>query len=320
MSNILLQNAKIRKMDEFYTSYVDIEKELENYDFSNKIIYCNCDDYRVSNFTKYFKNNFEKLGIKKLISSCYPHGDVEIYDGKSSVYEQRGNGDFRSEESLNILNGADVIVTNPPFSMFREHLLQALHNDKEFVIMGTNKGIVCKEIFPYYKNGKVWYGKTIHSGDREFKVPDDYPLYGNGCRIDENGNKFIRVDGIRWFTNMKYKNFDTKIEYTKTYNETDYPKYDNYDAIHVSKSKDIPIDYYGQMGVPVTFIDKHNPDVFEIIGIFNRFSKSDFDKGFICGDDCEYVDNHGVTNKTRGPVLDGKALYTRLIIRRKNYE
>lgn len=228
------------------------------------------------------------------------------------------DGDFRSDECKDIMNGCDVVVTNPPFSMFREFVTMVMDKGKEILVLGTAKGVVCKEIFPFYKNSKLWLGKTIHSGDREFRVPDDYPILTNNYREDENGVKYIRVDNVRWITNMKYEGECPKVSLSETtYDEAKHPKYDNFDAIHVKETKNIPNNYYGVIGVPVTYIDKHNPELFDIVGIFNRFSSSDFEKGLICGDEKEYVDNHGKILKTRGPILNKKALYTRLLIKRK---
>ena len=184
----------------------------------------------------------------------------------------KGDGDFRSEESIALLKQADIVVTNPPFSLFREYVAQLIQYDKKFIILGNLNAITYKEIFPLIKKNKLWFGPSIHSGDREFGVPDNYPLKAAGYRIDKNGRKFIRVKGIRWFTNLDYNERHEDLILYKTYNPEDYPKYDNYDAINVDKTKEIPMDYQGAMGVPITFLDKYNPDQFEIIGI-DRYVK-----------------------------------------------
>lgn len=179
-----------------------------------------------------------------------------------------GDGDFRSEECIELLKEADIVVTNPPFSLFREYVAQLIEYNKKFAIIGNLNAITYKEFFKLIKENKAWLGHSIHSGDREFGVPDDYPLDAAGFRIDENGKKYIRVKGVRWFTNLDYKERHEDLIFYKLYkgNEKDYPKYDNYDAINVNKTKEIPADYDGAMGVPITFLDKYNPEQFEIIG------------------------------------------------------
>lgn len=181
----------------------------------------------------------------------------------------KGDGDFRSEECIELLRQADIVVTNPPFSLFREYVAQLVEYDKKFLIIGNINAITYKEIFRLIKENKVWLGHSIHSGDREFRVPGDYPLNAAGCRIDEDGNKYIRVKGVRWFTNLDYEERHEDLILYKTYkgHESEYMKYDNYDAINIDVTKDIPVDYEGAMGVPITFMDKYNPDQFEIIGL-----------------------------------------------------
>jgi hypothetical protein len=195
---------------------------------------------------------------------------------KNVVKKLKGNGDFRSVECINYLKQADIVVTNEPFSLFREYIQQLIDYNKKFLIIGNINAIKYKKTFPLFLNNQVWLGASIHSGDREFKVPDDYPLKAANSRVDETGNKYIRVKGVRWITNLKYKQRHEGIPLYKKYNPAEYPKYDNYDAIEVSKTADIPMDYPGVMGVPITFIDKYNPDQFELLGMTSgrrEFSK-----------------------------------------------
>ena len=285
------RNAKAGKKDEFYTQLNDIELELTHYKghFENKTVYLNCDDPRDSNFYRYFSVNFKSLGLKKLITSCYKSIDTSFftnhissqavwfeYEGKEDApfqHEEKigvqplhGDGDFRSEECIALLKQADIVVTNPPFSLFREYFAQLVRFDKEFIILGNMNALTYKEVFPFFQNNQVWYGPSIRSGDREFSVPDDYPLTAAGYRIDRNGSKFIRVKGVRWFTNLEYQGRHKNLHLTKKYRPDNYPKYVNYNAIEVSKTLEIPIDYDDLMGVPITFADKYNPYQFEIIG------------------------------------------------------
>ena len=291
--NADLTLAKKRKKDEFYTQLVDIENELRHYreHFKGKVVLCNCDDPRKSNFFKYFADNFEKLQLKRLIATCYKSQDVDlfsqgdceraicqIYEGDKNgnmtidddevcVKELNGDGDFRSEECIEILKQADIVVTNPPFSLFKEYVAQLVQYDKRFLIIGNVNAITYKECFPLIKDGKMWLGASIHSGDREFGVPNDYPLAASSFRVDENGKKFIRVKGVRWFTNLDYKERHENLPLYKRYAPIEYQKYENYDAIEVGKTADIPMDYEGLMGVPITFMDKYNPEQFEIMGM-----------------------------------------------------
>lgn len=292
VSNKNLHQAKTAKKDEFYTQLHDIEKEMAHYKthFKDKVVLCNCDDPRVSNFFHYFSYNFESLGLKKLITTCYKNQDMDLFSKHNSekaiflkymgdknnnrtpdpkeigIKHLKGDGDFRSEECIALLKQADIVVTNPPFSLFREYVAQLIKYDKKFIIIGHQNAITYKDIFRVIKENKLWLGHSIHSGDREFGVPDDYPLHAAGYRIDENGKKYIRVKGVRWFTNLDYKERHDDLILCKKYTPEEYPKYDNYDAINVDKTKDIPMDYAGAMGVPITFLDKYNPEQFEIIG------------------------------------------------------
>jgi hypothetical protein len=261
-----LRKARKAKNDEFYTQLSDIENELSHYKehFKNKVVFCNCDDPEESMFWLYFSRNFEYLGLKKLIATHYeenkPSYKLELFkdindDGKINQLDVvktslKQNGDFKSPESITILKEADIVVTNPPFSLFREYVAQLMEYDKKFLIVGNMNAITYKEFFPLLKDNKVWRG---HDLLKEFAQPDgSIKKFGNIC----------------WFTNLKHKKRNEDIILYKTYkgNESDYPKYDNYDAINVDKVKDIPMDYDGVMGVPITFIGSYNPEQFEIIG------------------------------------------------------
>jgi hypothetical protein len=292
MANKNLNNAKEAKKDEFYTQLEDINNELRHYreHFRGKVVLCNCDDPRVSNFFTYFAYNFEFLGLKRLITVCYKNQNMDlfsqnqsekavylIYDGDKNgnhipdaeeigVLPLKGDGDFRSPECIELLKQADIVVTNPPFSLFREYVAQLVAYDKKFLIIGNVNAITYKEIFPLIQANKMWIGPSIHSGDRKFWVPDNYELNAAGCGVDETGRKFIRVKGVRWFTNLDYKERHEDLILYKKYTPEEYPTYANYDAIEVNKTSDIPCDYDGKMGVPITFLDKYNPDQFEIIG------------------------------------------------------
>lgn len=296
MANKNLNKAKEAKKDEFYTQLEDINNELRHYreHFHGKTVLCNCDDPRVSNFFKYFAYNFEFLGLKKLIATCYKNQDVNLFSEGTSeqavylIYEGdkngnhipddeeievlplKGDGDFRSAECVEFLKEADIVVTNPPFSLFREYVAQLIKYDKKFLIIGNVNAVTYKELFPLIMNNQIWFGASIHSGDRKFLVPDDYELKAAGCGIDECGRKYIRVKGVRWFTNLDYKERHDDLILYRNYSPDAYPHYDNYDAIEVSKTADIPMDFDGVMGVPITFLDKYNPEQFEIIGMAKR--------------------------------------------------
>lgn len=314
-TNSKLGAAKIAKKDEFYTQLSDIEKELVHYQeyFRDKVVFCNCDDPYESNFFKYFALNFNALGLKKLIATCYDgspiaqqelplfpvenntptkkaykveitevpdldgNGSTDLTDVKLLLQnnnnvkaELKGNGDFRSQESIELLKQADVVVTNPPFSLFREYMAQLVKYEKKFLIIGNQNAVTYKEIFPMIKANKLWFGASIHSGDREFRVPREYETRSSSLRIDKDGNKYLRVPGVRWFTNIDYSKRHEDLILIKRYSKEDYQQYDNYDAININVTNDIPCDYPGIMGVPITFLDKYNPDQFEIV------SASDF--------------------------------------------
>ena len=285
--------AKKAKKDEFYTQLSDIESELRHYTehFRGKTVLCNCDDPRVSNFFHYFTYGFEYLGLKRLITTCYKNQERDLFSQNDSeraiwleytgdkngnripdpeeigLHYLQGDGDFRSKECIELLEQADIVVTNPPFSLFREYVAQLVKYNKKFLIIGNQNAITYKEIFPLIKEGKLWMGPSIHSGDREFGVPDDYPLNAAGYRVDEQGRKFIRVKGVRWFTNLEHTKRHEPLILYRNYTPEDYPRYDNYDAINVDKTSEIPMDYDGVMGVPITFLDKYCPEQFEIVGI-----------------------------------------------------
>ena len=257
MSNQNLLTAKNKKNDEFYTRLEDIQKELDNYKeyFKDKIIYCNCDDIYSSNFYKYFKDNFNKLGIKKIIATNLSLDNIAYKtefdnNSKESRTELRGNGDFRSEECVKLLQESDIIVTNPPFSLFREYIAQLIKYNKDFLIIGNMNAATYKEIFPLFKNNQVWFG---YSSPKIFITPD---------RTEK------KFGNILWYTNLENGKRHCRIDLKNCYygNENSYPKYDNYDAIEVSKVVNIPKDYYGLMGVPVTFLNKYCPEQFELIG------------------------------------------------------
>jgi len=293
ISNRDLSKAAKAKKDEFYTQLSDIEKELKHYKehFKDKVVYCNCDDPRISNFFHYFSYNFEKLGLKKLIAACYKNQNMDLFsqnDSEKAIYLEyegdknenkvpdleeigikllKGDGDFRSKECIELLKQSDIVVTNPPFSLFREYVAQLIDYNKKFLIIGNVNAITYKEIFKLIKENKLWLGASIHSGDREFGIPDTYPIKAAGYRIDKDGKKYIRVKGVRWFTNLDYKERHEDLLLYKKYNPEEYPVYDNYDAINIDKTKEIPYDYEGVMGVPITFMDKYNPEQFEIVGI-----------------------------------------------------
>jgi hypothetical protein len=327
--NLSLRAAQGSKKDEFYTQLSDIEKELKHYapHFSGKTVLCNCDDPRVSNFFHYFSHNFRKLKLKRLIATCYKSQQPDLFTRNDSergiyleykgnekgdripnpaeigIHQLKGDGDFRSAECIELLNQVDIVVTNPPFSLFREYVAQLIAHKKKLLIIGNQNAITYKDIFRLIKGNKLWLGASIHSGDREFGIPDHYPMNAAGTRIDSSGNRFIRIKGVRWFTNMDYEERHEDLILYKTYTEAQYPKFDHYDAINVNKTKDIPMDYRGAMGVPITFLDKFSPDQFEIIDGLNRYSIL-----------------QGPTDETRGKYLaqiNSKPIYVRIVIKNR---
>ena len=319
--------AKQQKNDDFYTQLSDIENELKHYrhHFEGKVVYCNCDDPKISNFYHYFSHKFNSLGLKKLITTCYKSRQYDLFSNheyEDSIWLEcvgvensnggyipsepiirslKGDGDFRSEECIELLKQADIVVTNPPFSLFREFVAQLIDHKKQFLIIGNVNAVSYKEIFPLIKNNRIWLGPSIKSGDREFGVPDHYPLTAATNRVDENGKKFIRVKGVRWFTNLDFQNRHENLILYRKYSPEEYPRYDNYDAINVDKTKDIPIDYKEAMGVPITFLDKYNPDQFEIIGM---------DRPLITE----------LTGKQSRFRINGREIYARIVIRHKELQ
>jgi hypothetical protein len=327
MANEALVAAKRGKNDEFYTQFHDIQKEMNAYldlnsdIFRDKTILLPCDDPEWSNFTRYFAQNFQTFGLKKLISTSFaPNSKPKdipyqptLFETKSEIFNENktksngkiytlvqdkngdsvidvedlewtylhGDGDFRSTEIRKLRDEADIIVTNPPFSLFREFLAWIVEADKKFVVIGNMTAVTNKEVFPLIQANKVWLGQSITSGDREFRVPDSYPLEAAGWRIDEDGQKFIRVKGVRWYTNLEHgrrhqplelmtEADNIKFSKDKKVKGIGYQKYDNYDAIEVPSTGSIPSDFDGVMGVPITFLDKYNPEQFEILGSTQR--------------------------------------------------
>ena len=324
-ANLNLRKASTAKKDEFYTQLSDIENELKHYKkhFKDKVVYCNCDDPRVSNFFHYFSHNFEKLGLKKLITTCYKSQSMDLFsDNKSAeaIYleytgDKNGNnvpdpdeigikklksdGDFRSKESIALLKQADIVVTNPPFSLFREYVAQLIEHDKKFIIVGHQNAISYKEIFKLIKEDKMWLGYGFKGGAAHFinKHYEDYATAGN------HQEGMIRVSGVTWFTNLDISKRHEDLILYKTYNPKEYPKFDHYDAINVDKTNEIPMDYKGNIGVPITFLNKYSPEQFEIIDGLNRYSILD-----------------GPTPETQGKYLsqvNGNPIYVRIVIKNK---
>lgn len=295
--NESLNSSKKAKFDEFYTRLSDVELELVHYKahFKDKVVLMNCDNPERSNFWAYFKDNFETLGLRRIICTHYSINEptyILEYDGRDFVKTPlKGNGDFRSPECIAILKGADIVVTNPPFSLFREYISKLVEHNKGFLILGTANAITYKELFPLIKDNKMWLGYLNKA--TAFDVPNDYDA--KGVEVDINGNKFVKLGFITWFTNLSHDKRNQPIELKVKYDAAFYPKYDGYDAIEVNKVAKIPMDYMGIMGVPITFLDKYCPAQFEILGL----------------------DDHRVESKGRGPEINGKAVYRRIIIQRK---
>ena len=321
MSNTNLHKAKREKNDEFYTQLKDIEKEMQaylDYDpdvFRDKTVLLPCDDPTWSNFTKYFAEQFETLGLKKLISTSYSpsggHGKVFVLDGENTLQWEylTGDGDFRSTEVTALRDEADIVITNPPFSLFREFMVWLSEGGVSFSVLGNMNAITYKEVFPLVKDGKLWYGATLSGRNPEFRVPDSYILTAASQRVDEQGNQFVCVNGIRWFTNIEHGRRHEPLKLmTQADNEASnkrimnnpnsYKKYDNYDAIEVPFTSGIPSDYTGVMGVPISFLDKYCPEQFEIV----KFRHGDD------GKDLRYTDEGGTV----------KTPYFRILIRHIN--
>ena len=318
-----LSAAKRAKKDEFYTQLDDIAEEVRHYaeHFRGKVVLCNCDDPRISNFFHYFSHNFERLGLKKLVATCYKSQERDLFSQNTcgraiwleyagdrngnrvpdpeeiGIHALQGDGDFRSAECVALLKEADVVVTNPPFSLFREYVAQLIQYGKKFLIIGNVNALTYKEIFPLVKANRLWLGASIHGGDRRFGVPDDYPLEAATCGVGEKGQRFIHVKGVRWFTNLDYRQWHEDLVLYETYSPEKYPKYDNYDAINVDRTNEIPADYDGVMGVPITFLDKYSPEQFEILGL-DRYVE----------------DNPHYGHRF---LLNGRETYARILIRRR---
>lgn len=319
-NNLALHNARRAKEDEFYTQLTDIEKELKFYKphFKGKVVFCNCDDPEESNFWVYFRDNFEYLGLKKLISTHYEEGkqsykmeligaryeDGELKFDNFIKTPLKGDGDFRSEECVEILKEADIIVTNPPFSLFREYVAQLMAYKKKFLIIGNQNAITYKEIFSLLKASQMWLGNK--SGDMAFKVPYYFEPRATRYWEDESGQKWRSMGNICWFTNLDHAKRHEDLILYKLYTPEEYPMYDNYDAINVNKTAEIPCDYDGIMGVPITFLDKFNPDQFEILGM----SASAGYKPEIVG-----IAFNG--EKDARPLINGKNTFARIFIKRK---
>jgi len=322
-----LTDARVNKKDEFYTQLTDIERELKHYKnhFKDKVIYCNCDDPRVSNFFHYFSYNFEKLGLKKLITTCYKNQDRDLFSQNESeqaimleylgdkngnnipdpeeigIIHLNGDGDFRSQESIELLKEADIVVTNPPFSLFSEYVVQLDKYDKKYIIIGHQNSITYKDIFPLIKENKLWLGYGFKRNMAHF-INKHYVDYASDVDHKEG---MIRVSGVQWFTNLDIKKRHEEIILIKTYNSEDFPEYENYKAIEVGRTKDIPIDYDGIMGVPITFMNKYNPEQFEIIWTTDR------------GGDGMLEDIKKEHTRFDAPVVNGKGMYKRILIKHK---
>jgi len=341
-TNQTLRDAKRAKKDEFYTILSDIEKELKHYKehFKGKVVLCNCDDPRVSNFFRFFLNNFEKLKLKELITTCYQNDKPDLFSRHKSdrgIYfryrgEQRdkrlpdpskikplnleGDGDFRSAECVGLLDEADIVVTNPPFSLFREYVGQLVDHDKKFLTIGTWNAITYKDIFKLLKEDKVWIGVNSNRNFSGFIVPEHYELHGTEARIDEEGNRVISSNNTCWFTNLDNVKRHEELVLYETYDETKYPPYDNYDAIEVSQTNKIPVDYTGIMAVPITFLDKYNPEQFEILGIMDRANSSGLRTRKY--DKAQFPNANDLN--ARGVIRvsgEYKAMYARLLIKRR---
>ena len=332
--NANLRKAAASKQDEFYTQLSDIEKELRHYTkhFKGKVVYCNCDDPWVSNFFHYFSYNFKKLGLKKLITTCYKSQKRDLFsrnDSEQAIYLEyngdnhegsvpdpknigikhlEGDGDFRSTESVDLLRQADIVVTNPPFSLFREYVAQLIEHDKKFIIIGNKNAITYKPIFSLIIANKLWPGNTPMGTDMTFGVSEE--LAKELVNTKKHGSAYRMVGGVVmaraqacWFTNLDISKRHENLITFREYSRKAYPKYDNYNAINVNRTEDIPADYAGAIGVPISFLDKYNPEQFEIVDGLNRYSIL-----------------HGPTEKTRGKYLaqvNGKPTYVRVVIKRK---
>lgn len=330
MANQTLHSAKKQKKDEFYTQLSDIEKELKHYKshFNGKTVLCNCDDPRVSNFFKYFSYNFEYLGLKKLISTCYKNQDADWfskhdvekaiwleYNGDKNgnrvpdaneigIREFNGDGDFRSDECIELLKQADIVVTNPPFSLFREYVAQLMEYGKKFLIIGNKNAVTYKEVFKAIKENHLWLGVRNINDDMWLFLPDDEEKYEKIV----DGRKMKHIQAC-WFTNLDHRKRNENLILYKKYTPQEFPKYDNYEAINVDKVVDIPCDYDGVMGVPITFLDKYNPKQFEILGLS---ASAGYNK--------DVVGIAFLGEKDARPLINGKNTYARIFIRKRKNE
>ena len=332
-------NARKNKNDEFYTQLSDIERELKHYrqHFKDKTVLCNCDDPRVSKFFHYFSYNFEQLGLRKLIATCYKNQQPDllswqngaeknkaiyiVYEGDKKgmkipniddmeIIHLKGDGDFRSDECIELLKQADIVVTNPPFSLFREFVAQLMEYEKKFLIITNWNAVSYKEIFPLFRYNKIWIGVNCNRDFDGFIVPPHYPLHGTETRHDEQGNRIISQNNNCWFTNLENKKRYEELILYKNYSQEEYPKYINYDAINVDKVKDIPVDYGGMIGVPITFMNKYNPNQFQIVDANDiRISQQVPFKA------------HGLIKDKEGIVIgESKPKYVRMVIKHKKEE
>jgi len=319
--NRTLHAAKATKQDEFYTQLSDIEKELRHYTkhFKNKVVLCNCDDPKVSNFFHFFSHNFEPLELKKLITTCYKNCDADFfskhteenglfleYNGDKSgnrvpdpdeigIRTLEGDGDFRSKECIDLLKQADIVVTNPPFSLFREYVEQLMKYRKKFLIIGSLGAITYKEIFKLIRDNQMWLGIGFANGNAYFATPYERD-FASGVYNPETG--LVKFRNVTWYTNMEHKKRHEELILTSEYSPDRYPTYDNFDAIEVSKTKEIPKGYDGAMGVPISFLDRYNPDQFSILGI----------------DRVLVEEKTGKVSRFR---LNGKELFARVVIKKK---
>jgi len=328
--NRSMQAARATKQDEFYTQLSDIEKELRHYAayFKGKTILCNCDDPRVSNFFHYFSYNFGKLKLKKLLTTCYKNQQPDLFSKNESergiyleykgdknrnrvpdpteigIHELEGDGDFRSEECVELLNQADIVVTNPPFSLFREYVEQLVKYEKKFLIIGNQNAISGKEIFGLIKENKIWLGYTHPVA---FVVPDHYEMREVRSWRDADGTNWRSMGNACWFTNLDIQKRHEDLVSIREYAAKEYPSYDNYNAIEVSRYKDIPGDYDGVMGVPVTFLDHYNPEQFEIVG-----SDYEVKQGLL-----PELLRRDWAGKTDRAYVKGRRLFARMLIRKR---
>ena len=317
--NKTLQKAKNQSKNEFITSLSDVEDEMRNYKkhFKDKVILCNCDDPHVSAFFTFFSFKFEDFKIKKLITTCFKNQNLDLFsknDNEKAIYLEyngdlnqnkipdreeidvkllKGDGDFRSEECINFLKKSDIVVTNPPFSLFKEYIAQLIKFDKKFIIMGNHNALTYKEVYPLIHDNKIWLG--VNCGTKKFEVPDNYDEKNikiiNGKRISTMGN-------VVWYTNLDIRRKREKLLLHKNFNPKDYPEYDNFEAIHIEKLNDIPMDYDKPMGVPITFLFRDYEDAFELLGNVGSYGE----------------DGYSLKSQI---FLNGKKKFKRLLVKRK---